>query len=255
MEAAIKYKKQPIALKTLHNTRDLGGYETKDGGKTSDRFIRADCIMPMSEEDAEALLGLGVSTVIDFRSAAECGKVPSGLKDAEGITYIHLPFFSENNSFDYSRLPEDFTMGHLYVMILSKQHEVLCEFFRHVLAVNSGKILFHCSAGKDRTGVAAAILLLLAGVEEETVVEDFALTESFLAEVMPTLKANSGIPAMLNKLTDEMLSANPDNMRYMISHLHQQYGNVETYLTQIGLSDSEIAEIKHSMVTGERTNS
>ena len=239
--------KQRFTLESAYNVRDLSGYLTSTGQVTSAFFIRADCFTPLSGSDTNALFSQGIRTVIDLRSAEECTKIPSGLGTHEDIIYIHHPFFSGSSQLNFGTLPDDFTMGLLYVYMLDYAQSAIRDFFTHA-ARTRGRILFHCSAGKDRTGVLSALLLKLADVSDVTIIQDYALTEIFLAEKLALLKENSGLPAMLSHIEDEMLGANPGNMEHMLRHLLDAYGGIRNYLNTIGVSKDDIYTVYCRMI-------
>ncbi|MCL1918232.1 MAG: tyrosine-protein phosphatase [Peptococcaceae bacterium] len=253
MEAALKqtrHPKQCLNLTTAHNARDLSGYQTADGFITSDRFLRSDCFMPLSDNDAKTLWGLGVRTVIDLRNQDEYEKVPSGLSEYEHVTYVCLPLYSEETkrSLDFDKLPPDFNLGALYIDMLDTHQDSIRRFFAQAAQAREGKILFHCSAGKDRTGLLAALLLKLCGVSDNDVIQDYALTEVFLAQMLPILKENAGMPAQLDKLVDDMLGSDPVHMERLLKHLNAKYNGAQGYLEFIGVSHDDIESLKNCMI-------
>ena len=249
MAAVSQQTKQRIALETAHNVRDLGGYQTADGLVTTSRFIRSDCFMPLGEADARILFDLNVRTVIDLRNRAERDKIPSNLSAYPEVDYIVLPIYPEESiQQDWSKMTSgNFTMGVLYIDMLDNQHQSIRKFFECAAAAQPGRILFHCSAGKDRTGLLSALLLKLSGVNDADIVQDYALTEILLAKILPALKATSGIPAASNSFVDEMLGSKPANMVRLLAHLREKYGTAESYLNAIGVSVETMEAIRNSM--------
>ncbi len=248
-----KENKRLIRLASAHNVRTLGGYKTEDGCVTNNRFIRSDCFMPLAAEDAEKLWDYGVRTVIDLRNQDECDKIPSGLKGYDGVEYVSCPFFPENErpDLDISKLPAAFTMAALYKDMLDNHPSAIRNFFVSAANAPDGKILFHCSAGKDRTGVISALLLTLSGVDDATVIRDYALTEILLEKMFATLKKNSGIPTLMGNVEKEMLGSKPHSMEILLTHLRTKYGDVRSYLRTIGVSEQEMETVKNGMLKRE----
>jgi protein-tyrosine phosphatase len=245
-----------IRLNTAYNIRDLGGYAARGGKRTSGRILRGDCFAAMSEDDRRTLLGAGVKTVIDLRGEGERAKLPAGMFGCPGISYEAIPLIEEAANVTRGGIPPNFTMGDMYASLLDNAQEAVLAVFRHIARAASepGRLLFHCAAGKDRTGVIAALLLALAGVSEQDIVWDYAQTEDNLSPVRGLLLKNSGIPSMMDALTDEFLSAKPRSMEKMLSHLHRTYGGAEGYFSEIGLTPAECAGVLTMMIPEENYN-
>jgi protein-tyrosine phosphatase len=247
METALK-RKTYAHIKTAHNLRDLGGHVTERGETTSERFLRADCFAPLSKSDALHLFNDGVRTVIDLRNRIERQKIPCAFCDFNGVAYISLPLFPEETMSDIRKASDDFKMSMLYIDILERCGDAVRAFFAHCATVGSGRVLFHCSAGKDRTGVLSALLLKLAGVPDESIVEEYALTESNLKAFLSQLIETGAAPGASGALLDEMMSARPDNMRRTLAHINGRYGTVQSYLRAIGLSQENIRTVRDMML-------
>lgn len=246
-------EKRRITLEKSYNTRDLGGYETVDNMRTSAYFLRADSLNVLSLSDRCTLLDLGVKTVIDMRNNAEIMRVPSVFERCEEADYCPMPVFSDSEQQDIHRqFGYAFDMGDLYISIVEKNQRALCAILRKMEGASDGKILFYCNAGKDRTGIVSALLLKLAGVDNQTIIYDYCLTEVLLKDTMPFLRANTQVPASVpNEIMDELLGAKAHNMEKLLKHLENKYSGVIEYLQTIGLSQSEIAAIKKKMIDGE----
>ncbi|WP_329125936.1 tyrosine-protein phosphatase [Streptomyces sp. NBC_01465] len=168
-----------IAFDRLHNFRDLGGYRTTDGQTVRPGLLyRSDSLGKLADDDWDRYLALGVRTVIDLRYPWEIeakGRVPGHA----GLTYHNLSI--EHRPYDQAALGADVPVGrYLADRFDEVAHDGVKEI-RQVLDViaapSEGPVVFHCASGKDRTGLIAALVLDLVGVDEKTVVEDFALTE------------------------------------------------------------------------------
>ncbi|MEG0549402.1 MAG: tyrosine-protein phosphatase, partial [Coprobacillus sp.] len=142
-----------LPLDNAYNVRELGGYcnINKDYVKWH-RFLRADDISALSKSDIDFLVQYGVNTVIDLRSEEECQKQPDALINVEGIKYYHYPFMKGNVS-DATKVMtsiQDFNLGDFYVELV-KDQEMVNGLLTTIANVEAGCLLFHCSAGKDRT--------------------------------------------------------------------------------------------------------
>jgi protein-tyrosine phosphatase len=246
--------KQKIPLDTLHNLRDLGGYPSKFGGLTSRRFLRSDCLIPISKGDRQILLDMGLHLVIDLRNSRERKRIPCGFENYPGLRYHNIPLLPET-AVAAEFPPEDFSLGLLYIGILEKAQAALLQVFRLIAeAANrkSGLVLFHCTAGKDRTGLIAALLLDLARVDKEIIIQDYAMTDENLLPVLDLLYQSSEVSALPEPLVEELMHARPRNMELMLDHLKKVYGGSEKYLARIGLSAAESGAIIRMITEGEQ---
>lgn len=168
-----------VRLTGAVNVRDLGGHSTKSGNKTHyGKLYRSDGLDHITEDDLKELLLLGIRQDIDLRSLDEMEKWSDLLGQQENIAYRKVPLL---HTIDQKHLPA--TLSDLYLYMLDDSQEEFKKVFRYILEYKDFVTLFHCSAGKDRTGLVTAILLLLAGVEEEEVILDYCLSEDNLKSI------------------------------------------------------------------------
>jgi len=222
-----------IALEGAVNFRDLGGYAAGEGMRTRWRVLfRADGLGELTEQDLEVLRALRIRTVIDLRSGSEVERSRFDV-DAHPVAFHHFPFIEE--------LPDAEEFDRRPGLLGSQYREMLRDAGGQILAAlevladpDALPAVFHCTAGKDRTGVLSAIVLSLLGVDEPTVVADYALS----GEAMVRLRAKLIVkyPDSRNVLEniDEVFSADPAQMELLLDHLRATYGSVDTYLAGIG---------------------
>ena len=160
-------------LETTENTRDLGGYVCFDGTVTRRMsLIRSDVQKRPSERDIAFLIDNQITTVIDMRSEEQRAKASSGLERIEGLFYHHCPM--EDGAGSPNSTQTDIPGGYMKIA----ESKGALSVFRTIAAAPKG-VIFNCVAGKDRTGVISAILLLLADVAEKDVVTDYLLTREY----------------------------------------------------------------------------
>lgn len=167
---------EPMELEGARNVRELGGYETADGRYTKKGvYLRADGTHALTNGDLEKLQNAGVSLVVDMRSPDEVQLNPSKFYAAEDIRYENVVMFDGLQSSMFKEaMPK--TMAELYCRLLDSCKSQYERIFRLFLE-NGGLSLFHCTAGKDRTGVVAMLLLQLAGVPDSSIIADYAVSE------------------------------------------------------------------------------
>ncbi len=233
-----------LPLEGLANARHLGGYPA-EGGLTKERaYVRCENPGRVTAADRDALYRFGVRLVIDLRSPEEIDKEADLLAEDSRFQYLSLPVFSADAS-PAALAAETFDMGALYVHMLRDRGEVFQKILRAVLGTE-GVVLFHCTAGKDRTGVLAALLLLAAGVDRETVVAEYAYTGELLRPLLDKLR--EGMPEGAGRERAEaMLAADPAYIETLIDDL-DTHGGAKNYLRSLGFSAEEIDALNRRLI-------
>ena len=155
------------------NFRDLGGYAALGGRSLRWRQLyRSDGLATLTETDHRVLVDeLGLRTILDLRAAEEvAASVPQGLLDA-GLRHVNVPIFDETRQLWREDDGPGFTIAQFYYRMLDLSSDRFVEALR-LIAEAPGPIVFHCAAGKDRTGILAAVVLSLLGVSTEDIVAD-----------------------------------------------------------------------------------
>ena len=235
----------PIKLDGTYNTRELGSYLTEDGKVTkTHRYLRSDGLSNITENDLNILYNYGVKLVIDLRSATETKKTSYNLK--EDMVYLNFPLLDQiqSSGFSMEELPK--SMGELYISIMEMSKSTIAGILRAMANAGNSCVLFHCAAGKDRTGVTSMLLLKQAGVPNDTIVADYAVTEVYMEKVL-----RAQIEAEEEKglqIPDDMILSKAPNMVMAIKHLENTYGTVDNYMLSIGMTPQEIQNLKTRLV-------
>jgi protein-tyrosine phosphatase len=242
-----------IRLVGLHNLRDLGGYETRSGQVTRwRRVLRADSLHKLTPEARDELIALGVKTVIDLRHADELEGGPNVLADHADVRYINVPLFAglsrsaadlahssgdtRNDAGSSQAAPPDLEM--LYKGALERCRDAFREVITALSEPGDGVVLFHCTAGKDRTGLIAALVLGVLGVPDETIIADYALTAERIEPLLIELRADALAKGHDLGWYNRLLSAEPATMQATLEYLRAQYGGIGGYLETLGLDPS-----------------
>jgi len=252
-----------VPIAGVINVRDLGGLPshlypnlvTKPG-----YLYRSAELSGITDEGKVQFKELGISQVFDLRSDTEIAKYNTPGPSIEGVQISHVPVFKTE---DYS--PE--MMAKRYQLYASGKTEAFMELYsqildhggpsfgtilRHVRDRPTEPCLFHCTAGKDRTGVIAAILLKLAGVDNDAIAKDYALTrigrEPARAMIIERLNKEplfaSNSEAALNMFTCRDIT-----MSAFLDLLDEKYSGAEGYVKRFtGLSDADIVTIRHNLL-------
>ncbi|MDD6022471.1 MAG: tyrosine-protein phosphatase [Acutalibacteraceae bacterium] len=251
-----------IKLKKLVNTRDLGGYKTLDGRKIKEkRLIRSETLFDATPEDKAVLTGeYGLRTVVDFRTDIEREQKPDPVID--GVENIFDPILEAETlgitreSVNMRNMPKLFDgitlepmeyMRKMYTDIVLDKHAQngYAVFFDVLLRQESGSVLWHCSAGKDRVGVGTALLMTVLGVDRETIINDYLLTGHYYRATNLRLKLLIDL-FVKNKRTKTYLKYLLDVKREYIEAafdaIESGYGTVEHYLEATMGLDAEKRE-------------
>lgn len=222
------------------NFRDLGGYPGRGGRPVRwRRLFRSDQLADLTEADRAVLMRLGLTRALDFRGHAERAAAPYQLAGVSQHSLAIEPTVVQRMQ-DVAAAGCALTaqavaelMMDLYRGLVIEQSHVYAELFKHLLHSES-PLVFHCTAGKDRTGVAAALILLALGVPHDLVVQDYLLTnELFEHTPLPASETPAEALQVLWRVREEFLNA-------ALQVIHTQYGGIERYLNQrLGLSDAE----------------
>ncbi|MBF9235262.1 tyrosine-protein phosphatase [Microvirga alba] len=239
-----------IALAGAHNIRDLGGYALRGGGQTRWRSIlRADGLHNLMEDAQAELVRNGLRTVIDLRNAAELSAAPNPFRTHPDVVYHNIPLFSAlapiHMSHDPSRGP--FDMSVRYCDAIDLCQPAISKVIVTIAAAEDGGVLFHCSAGKDRTGIIAALLLSAVGASEDVVIDDYALTETVASPLIARLRAEALARGTAPDLADGYLACEPALMRRTFDHLNRAYGGVRAYLSQLEINDAILARLERRL--------
>lgn len=228
-----------ITLEGAFNFRDLGGYPAADGRSIAwRRLFRSDGLSRLTTADLETLVELGIETVIDLRTAGERDKfsMPEGPFTP---AVHHLPMLDVLPSEEelVSWVDEDFLIGR-YSQMLDDGSDTIAEAVRVLSAPAAVPALFHCAAGKDRTGILAAVVLGVLGVPDDVIADDYALSQTAMVEFFEFLKAqHPDREEELLRREAQIETITPRVMRGLIEHVERTYDGFLGYADHLGVAD------------------
>ncbi|MEW1837319.1 tyrosine-protein phosphatase [Nonomuraea angiospora] len=237
-----------IEFANIFNFRDVGGYATHDGRTVQwQRLYRADALGWLAGDDLRIFRELRVRTVIDLRHAYEVekgGRVP----DAEGQSYQNLPI--EGRRWDIAAYSDESGVGRYladrYLETTEDGVANLRTALETIARADSAPVVIHCAAGKDRTGVLAALVLSLVGVGEDDIVADYALTGLATERFIASWRSRHPDAPMWPGFGLAPVEA----MRLFLGDLTARHGSIETYVTQIlNISPATISELRDHLLT------
>jgi protein-tyrosine phosphatase len=233
------------------NFRDLGGYTTRDGHMVRwRRLFRSDSLHRMSTSDVARLRDeLGVVTVVDLRTRTERergGPVPAEASDS--VRALHVPMVDDLFA-DRRERPRTMDMGEGYAAMLGFAGDQVATLLRVLAETDAYPVVFFCAAGKDRTGVLAAIVLSLLGVDDEDVVADYALTDGVARAILD--RASRELPIyedLWKNLPADARGAPAPVMRTMLAALRREHGGVAEFVASLGVGADAVDAIRAQLV-------
>lgn len=230
------------------NVRELGGLPIADGGETRrGSIVRADSVRQLSDEGWRALVHHGIRTVIDLRGDHEREEDPPAELPVE---VVHVPFMEASEA-EWEEIeaaaaaaPDVATSTRdVYLIFLERFRENVAAGVRAVAHAPEGGIVIHCVGGKDRTGLLSAFLLHLAGVDDETIAADYALSEERLLPRHEAWFAAAESEEELERL--KRIAQTPAaSMTGVFADLERRYGSVAGYLRDAGVGDEELSRAR-----------
>ncbi len=238
LEKSVKWLSQHeylSLLSTTQNTRDIGGYMTESGKTTAaDTFIRSDRIGYPTDSDIECLLNNNITISIDMRTEKDVMNKPSGLYGRTGITYYNFPV-EEGSGIPAS--VEEVPQSYLRIA----ESDSMYDIFKCMANAESG-VIYNCSAGKDRTGVVTAILMLHAGVVVPQIIQNYLLTRELIEDRLDFIHRN------MPNLNMEIITPCEWYMTEFIRLFKNRYGSTNGYFKSIGLSMEEAERLRKKML-------
>ncbi len=249
-----------IEMDGPRNLRDLGGYPSMLGGPTRwGRVFRSDRLDAMTDADRARVAGMGITKVFDLRVEAEVVDAPDRLPP--GIELVGLAMSSDGvrGRTIAERIEAGELIGFAETELSDGYLVMLDEFTGHMSRVveavaGSETVLFHCTAGKDRTGVMAMVLLSICGVDDGSLLDDYELTNSYgpppVEQFVALLRARGLDPDAFATLWTAPRSV----MRDVLHRMRERWGSLDGYLEHAGIDASTAAALRHRMLYDEKVS-
>lgn len=238
-----------LPLKKAYNIRDIGGYPCINKGVTKWKtFLRADSVADLDSEDIKFLLDYGLTSVVDLRSKVETKESPNPFQSIQSVEYINIPLGVSSGDDDTQDLTRIMmkdplkTMPTFYIRILKESRERIKEIFEFIANQDEGCLLFHCTAGKDRTGVLAMLLLGLCGVDNVDIITNYMTTYQYIIK-------NPVIKNLSNNYCKEVIYSNVEYIEAAIEYIESEFRGFENYLVSIGIEEGILNNVKAKLVS------
>jgi len=263
-----------INLRGTHNTRDIGGYQSGDLSIIREgQIIRSDMLSRLTEKDFQKLEAIGLKTVIDLRTHKEHEELPTVWKGDNPPQFFHFPvgdsknewFAAQREMMKRNRFTREQSLEHMvngYQTFAEEAKSSYQQVMEVVLDESNWPVLIHCSAGKDRSGIAVALILEAIGVNRETIMEEYLLTNkfsrieekaAFLSRQSKEMKlggrSSRGIPpsAWL-----PIVGVDAKMLEAFYASVDEKYGSIDAFLAELGV-DQDARKALAASLTTEQT--
>ena len=261
------HHRRVLPFRKVANFRDLGGYPAVDGQRVKWGLLyRSGHFANATRSDLNKLHALNIATMIDFRSALEKEQEPDRLPNGSSIQTLSLPMLDvvneamskeihaavKNNNFQNFDPAEK--MLQMYQLI-AREHAAEYQKFIHTILSADGKpVLWHCTAGKDRTGFGAAILLRLLGVDDKLIIEDYLLSNQYVEKrwrlIIMLLVTRGREPIRILK---KLMSVDETWIQAAFHAVDQQWGSFDRYAAEaLNLTAADIAQLQATLLNENR---
>ena len=239
-----------VNFEGIINFRDLGGYRAKNNRTVAwRRLFRSGYLHPMTARDSLRLKEeFKLTSVIDLRRKKDDQQAKEkNLLDNAGIKYFNAPFISfskEEQQFSFSRMGEAylFRISHKeYGKSIISALEIIADSANHPL-------LFHCGAGKDRSGLVAAFTLSVLGVAEDDIIADYILSARHMQKLVVLMSNEPNIPDDIKNLPAWSWEATPEAMASLMSYLKREFGSAQGYLEACGTEPSLFDRLEKALL-------
>ena len=238
-----------ITLEGCLNFRDLGGYPTADGGQVRwRRMFRSDALHGLTPADVARIRDeLALTTVVDLRSSAELRADGGAPLEREGIAHHHVPLFDGESIPPPEERVLQITLADRYWLLAEYAKAKIARVLT-TLAASEGPAVYHCAAGKDRTGVISAVILGALGVPDEVIVADYAATKENLDAIIERLMATKSYATVLSNLPADTLHAEAETMVTFLERIRAEYGDMRAYAHAAGVAPEALEALVGRLV-------
>jgi len=239
-----------IPLQGAYNFRDIGGLEGLGGRRIPERRVfRSDRLTRLSEADNKVLESFGIGRVFDLRSDLELAQDGPGEFASAQSRHAHVPLVRISLSITDARIDwSKIDLQNRYLEMLEEGAPVIRQVLEHIAAEDASATVFHCTGGKDRTGVLAAVLLRTLGIDDDTIVEDYAVSEKYLASFVEASRALMEREGFDPQIVLYLCGSPAERMRKMLADLDARWGSAEGYLAWAGMNDETIERLRRRLL-------
>ena len=217
------YSAKIIHLAGAHNLRDIGGHPTIDGYIVKRGiFYRSGSMHELTRASQMELIKYGVRNVVDLRRTIELQQFPNVFAESSEVNYMHHNLMGDGYSATGTSVEE---LVDFYTAILDFRRRQIIDILGVLASLHGSPVVFHCMAGKDRTGILSALLLSIARVPLEIIAQDYAMSEWLTGDLRPK-----------------------NAMVGTVNHIERSYGDIESYVLDGGLTRENLDLLKCALI-------
>ncbi len=245
-----------LPLEGTSNTRDIGGYIGNNKLFKWRKVLRSDCLSKITDNDKEYLINkYNLKKVIDLRSVPETLLAENALAKDDRVQYINISLADEidpNKPLDLRNISKDF-LSDFYINLLENKQENIKAVLKEIINLDEdASVLFHCTAGKDRTGVVAMLLLGICGVNKQDISTNYMQTATNLKYNKHFAESNKKLAEKFKSskeenLIEKIVSSNEKYIEYTYDKLIEKYSTFKNYFIHIGITENEITKLIESI--------
>ncbi len=250
---AVKAQLADSAQRLVHvqgalNFRDVGGYKTKDGKEVKwGKVYRSADVSRLTDSDLQLLEEKKIHTVVDFRGVKEAQQAPDRM--LPGTDYTLCPAGSDSlpgvKDLAGKMKNDSFLIGfYTNTEVFGARYKPL---FDKLMALPEGEsVMYHCTGGRDRTGMATALFLYALGVSQQTIEADFVASNVYLAPMNAGMyKKVAEASGMNEEQVKQAFLLKPELLRAMFAAIEQRYGSMDKFFEQeLGIGKKELRELR-----------
>ena len=239
-----------VPLSGAFNFRDLGGYPGRGGRSTRwGRLFRSDTLHELSDADVALLSSLGLTTIIDLRTSVELERTGRGPLGGHPIGFHHLSVIREGGGEAMGApAPPGEDLSERYLWYLDSGRTALVTALTLLADPANHPVVFHCAAGKDRTGVLAALVLDILGVDHEVIVADYVVTAERMPLILERYRADPAIAEQMATAPASRFGVEAVTMERFLTGLHARFGGARSWALASGVSAEDLLLLEASLL-------
>jgi protein-tyrosine phosphatase len=239
-----------IPLSRAFNFRDLGGYLGRDGRTLRwGRLFRSDTLHELTDDDVATLRSLGLATIVDLRTSVELERTGRGPLGPEPITYRHLSLIQDAEGEAMAApAPAGEDLAERYLWYLDVGRTSLVEALTLLAEPDNLPLVFHCAAGKDRTGVVAALVLAILGVDTEVIVADYLITADRMELIMGRYRSDPAFADRLAKVPASRFGVEEETMVRFLAELDERFGGAAAWAVAAGVPSEALTRMEELLL-------
>jgi protein-tyrosine phosphatase len=249
-DVGMELRQRLVPLEGAFNFRDLGGYPGLDGRVTRwGRLFRSDTLHELTGTDVDVLRSMGLSTIVDLRTAAELERTGRGPLGPEPIEYRHLSVIQDAEGEAIAApAPAGEDLSERYLWYLDVGRRPLVDALTLLSVPASLPLVFHCAAGKDRTGVLAALVLDILGVDPEVIVADYLITAGRMELILGRYRSDPAFADQVARVPSGRFGVEEATMASFLTELHERFGGARSWAVASGVAPEQLDRMEELLL-------